>query len=301
MPILRRSLIHGIPAVALAASAAAQSRSPKEPVPRPLYDDAAPGAAGGGDKDIPEITVYPASAASNTGTAVVVFPGGGYVGLAMGHEGKDIASWLNARGVTAFVLKYRLAPRYHHPAMLQDAQRAIRTARSMAGELGFAPNRVGIWGFSAGGHLASTASTHFDAGNANASDPVERESSRPDFTVLCYPVISLDDAIAHAGSKRNLLGENFDPALVENLSNEKQVSAQTPPTFLFHTSDDPGVMVENSIRYYLALRAHGVPAELHVYEHGPHGVGLAPFDPVLSTWPPLLEGWMRFHGWLCKP
>ncbi|MCZ2154285.1 MAG: alpha/beta hydrolase, partial [Bryobacterales bacterium] len=204
-------------------------------------------------------------------------------------------------GVTAFILKYRLAPRYHHPAMLQDAQRAIRTARSMAAELGFARDRVGIWGFSAGGHLASTASTHFDAGNAAAADPVERESSRPDFAVLCYPVVSLDDAIAHAGSKRNLLGDKFDPALLESLSNEKQVTAQTPPTFLFHTSDDPGVMVENSVRYYLALRAHRVAAELHVYEHGPHGVGLAPYDPILSTRPPLLEGWLRYHGWLCKP
>lgn len=301
MTILRRSLFAAAPALAIAAAAQAQGRSSKDPVPQPLYAGAAPGAVGADEKDIPEFTVYPAPQGSSTRTAVVVFPGGGYVGLAMGHEGKDIASWLNARGVTAFVLKYRLAPRYRHPAMLQDAQRAIRTARSMAAKMGFEKNRVGIWGFSAGGHLASTASTHFDTGNASAADPIERESSRPDFTVLCYPVVSFDDAIAHAGSKRNLLGENPDPSLVESLSNEKQVTAQTPPTFLFHTGDDPGVPVENSVRYYLALRKNRVPAELHVYEHGPHGVGLAPFDPILSSWPERLEAWLRFHGWLSKP
>lgn len=301
MTMRRRSFVAAVPALAIAASATAQTRSPKEPVPQPLYAGAAPGAVGTDEKDIPEITVYPAPEGSSTRTAVVVFPGGGYVGLAMSHEGKDIASWLNARGVTAFVLKYRLAPRYHHPAMLQDAQRAIRTARSMAAGMGFEKNRVGIWGFSAGGHLASTASTHFEAGKANAVDPVERESSRPDFAVLCYPVVSFDDAIAHAGSKRNLLGPNPDAALVGNLSNENQVTAQTPPTFLFHTGDDPGVPVENSIVYYLALRKHKVPAELHVYEHGRHGVGLAPFDPILSSWPLRLEDWLRFHGWLSKP
>lgn len=283
------------------AFAGGQTAAPQEPKPRPLYAGPAPGAVGTEPRDIPEITVYPAPAGSTTRTAVVVFPGGGYVNLAMGHEGRDIASWLNARGVTALVLKYRLGPRYRHPAMLQDAQRAIRTARSLATELGYEKNRVGIWGFSAGGHLASTASTHFDAGNPGAPDPIERESSRPDFAVLCYPVVSFDDAIAHGGSKRNLLGENPAPELVENLSNEKQVTAQTPPTFLFHTGDDPGVPVENSVLYYLALRKHKVPAELHVYEHGRHGVGLAPFDPILSTWPARLEAWLRFHGWLSKP
>lgn len=300
---MRLAQLAGVATLAFlgAFSAPAQSAASQEPQPQPLYAGAAPGAVGTDPKDIPEITVYPAPAGSTTRTAVVVFPGGGYVNLAMNHEGRDIASWLNARGVTAFVLKYRLAPRYRHPSMLQDAQRAVRTARSLAEKLGYDQNRVGIWGFSAGGHLASTASTHFDAGNPSASDPIERHSSRPDFAVLCYPVISFDDAIAHSGSKRNLLGENPDPKLVENLSNEKQVTAQTPPTFLFHTGDDPGVPVENSIHYYLALRKHKVPAELHVYQHGRHGVGLAPFDPILSTWPARLEAWLRFHGWLSKP
>jgi len=272
-----------------------------DPQPFPLFPKGAPGAIGSEDKDIPTLTVYPAPEGSSTRTAVVVFPGGGYQHLAVGHEGKDIAAWLNARGVTAFVLMYRLAPRYKHPAMIQDAQRAIRTARSLAAKHGFDKNRVGIWGFSAGGHLASTASTHFDAGKASDSDEVERESSRPDFAILSYPVISFDDTVSHSGSKRNLIGQNPDPALVENLSNEKQVTAQTPPTFLFHTGDDPGVPVENSLLYYAALRKHKVPAELHVYEHGRHGVGLASFDPILSSWPERLEAWLRFHGWLSKP
>lgn len=267
----------------------------------PLHPGGAPGAVGTEEKDIPTLTVYPAPEGSSTQTAVVVFPGGGYVNLAVNHEGADIAAWLNARGVTAYVLRYRLAPRYRHPAMIQDAQRAIRTARSLAAKYGYAKDRIGIWGFSAGGHLAATASTHFDQGNPSASDPIEREGCRPDFAVLAYPVISFDDTVAHSGSKRNLLGQNPDPALVENLSNEKQVTPQTPPTFLFHTGNDPGVPVENSILYYLALRKHQVPAELHVYENGRHGVGLAPFDPILSTWPQRLEAWLRFHGWLSKP
>lgn len=267
----------------------------------PLYPGGAPGAVGNDEKDIPTLTVYPAPEGSSNQTAVVVFPGGGYVNLAINHEGADIAAWLNARGVTAFVLKYRLAPRYRHPAMIQDAQRAIRTVRSLAAKHGYAKDRIGIWGFSAGGHLAATASTHYDQGTASSPDPIEREGCRPDFAVLSYPVISFDDSVAHSGSKRNLLGENPDPALVENLSNEKQVNAQTPPTFLFHTGNDPGVPVENSVLYYLALRKHRVPAELHVYENGRHGVGLAPFDPILSTWPQRLEAWMRFHGWLSKP
>ncbi|MCU0229262.1 MAG: alpha/beta hydrolase [Bryobacterales bacterium] len=267
----------------------------------PLYPGGAPGAVGNEEKDIPTLTVYPAPEGSNTQTAVVVFPGGGYVNLAVNHEGADIAAWLNARGVTAYVLRYRLAPRYRHPAMIQDAQRAIRIARSLAAKHGYAKDRIGIWGFSAGGHLAATASTHFDGGNASATDPIEREGCRPDFAILAYPVISFDDAVAHSGSKRNLLGENPDPALVENLSNEKQVTPQTPPTFLFHTGNDPGVPVENAVVYYLALRKHRVPAELHVYEDGRHGVGLAPFHPILSTWPPRLEALLRFHGWLSKP
>lgn len=294
-------IVAGFVSFVLAICLIATSASAADPESLPLFPNGAPGAVGTEEKDVPSLTVYPAPEGNNIGTAVVVFPGGGYVNLAMNHEGKDIASWLNARGVTALVLKYRLAPRYHHPAMIQDAQRAIRTARTLAEKHGYQKDRIGIWGFSAGGHLAATASTHYDHGNSASNDPIERESCRPDFAVLAYPVISFDDAVAHSGSKRNLLGPEPAPALVENLSNEKQVNAQTPPTFLFHTGDDPGVPVENSLLYYSALRRHRVPAELHVYEHGRHGVGLAPFDPVLSSWPRQLESWLRFHGWLSRP
>ena len=225
--------------------------------------------------------------------AVVVCPGGGYRGLAMDHEGRQIALWLNSQGIAAFVLKYRLGPRYRHPAMLQDAQRAIRTVRARASSLGLAPNRVGIWGFSAGGHLASTAGTHFDDGNAGSADPIERAGSRPDFMVLAYPVISFTTEYVHRGSRTNLLGDNPDPALIEKLSSEKQVTARTPPAFLFHTNADKDVPPENSVLFYLALRRAGVPAEMHIYEEGPHGVGLAPFDAALSSWPARLADWLR--------
>jgi len=264
-------------AFALAAFAA-------EPKTELLWPDGAPGAVGNEDADRPALTTY--LPATPTGTAVVVCPGGGYRHLAMDHEGKQIAEWLNSLGIAAFVLKYRLADRYRHPAPLQDAQRAIRMVRERAGGLGVAPNRIGIWGFSAGGHLASTAATHFDA------------ASRPDFLILGYPVISFTTQYTHKGSRAALLGENPDPKLVESLSNENQVTPQTPPTFLFHTNEDKGVPAENSVMFYLALRKAGVPAEMHIYERGNHGVGLASKDPVLSTWPARLADWFRTRGLL---
>jgi acetyl esterase/lipase len=262
-----------------------------------LWPGGAPGAQGTEDIDQPSLAPYLAPAGRGTGTAVIVCPGGGYGGLSMDKEGDQIAKWLNSLGVTAFVLKYRLGPKYHHPVELGDAQRAIRTVRSKAPEYRLLPDRIGIMGFSAGGHLASTAGTHFDAGDASAADPIDRLSSRPDFLVLCYPVISFGP-FAHQGSKRNLLGENPDPKLVESLSNETQVTAQTPPTFLFHTTTDAAVPVENSVMFYAALRKAGVPAELHIYERGPHGVGLAQTDEALSSWPARLADWLRVHGLL---
>jgi acetyl esterase/lipase len=262
-----------------------------------LWPGGAPGAQGTEDIDQPSLAPYLAPAGRGTGTAVIVCPGGGYGGLSMDKEGDQIAKWLNSLGVTAFVLKYRLGPKYHHPVELGDAQRAIRTVRSKASEYRLLPDRIGIMGFSAGGHLASTAGTHFDAGDASAADPIDRLSSRPDFLVLCYPVISFGQ-FAHQGSKRNLLGENPDPKLVESLSNETQVTAQTPPTFLFHTTTDAAVPVENSVMFYAALRKAGVPAELHIYERGPHGVGLAQTDEALSSWPARLADWLRVHGLL---
>jgi acetyl esterase/lipase len=270
------------------------------PVEIPLWENGAPGALGTEDADKPTLTIYRAARVA-TGTGVIVAPGGGYQNLAMDHEGRQVASWFNAMGVAAFVLKYRLGPRYHHPIELGDAQRAIRLVRSRAEEFGILPDRLGMMGFSAGGHLTATAGTHFDAGKPDAADPIDRASSRPDFLILGYPVISFDPAIRHAGSERNLLGDNPDPKLVEDLSDELRVTATTPPTFLFHTTNDPGVPVENSVRFYLALVKAKVPAEMHLYENGPHGVGLALGDPALSTWPTLLANWLRARGLLTKP
>lgn len=284
-------------AAALASPAFAQSQ-PSEQKTTVLWPAGAPGALGQDDVDQPSLRSYVPKHVRPNGTAVVVCPGGGYGALAMDHEGRQVAEWLNTLGVTAFVLKYRLGPRYRHPAPLQDAQRAIRYVRANAKEYGVAADRIGILGFSAGGHLASTAGTHFDAGQAQAADPLDRVSSRPDFLVLAYPVISLTSEFTHKGSSKNLLGEQPDQKLLENLSNEKQVTAETPPTFLFHTNEDSGVPPENSIAFYLALRRAKVPAELHVYERGRHGVGLAPGDPVLSTWKERLAGWLFTRGLL---
>jgi acetyl esterase/lipase len=281
---------------AMARSAAAQ---PLPPLPIqdfqviPLWTGAAPGALGSEDTDIPVITVFlPRTVAANT-PAVVVCPGGGYRALASNHEGRQVASYLNSLGVAAFVLRYRLGPRYHHPIELGDAQRAIRYLRSHATEWRLDPARIGIIGFSAGGHLAMTASTKFDAGAAGAADAVDRVSSRPDFAVLGYPVISMTEEWTHKGSRTNLLGENFDPELAKSLSGERAVTRDTPPTFLFQTNEDTTVPAENAVHYYLALRKAAVPAEMHVFEKGPHGVGLANDDAALSEWSKLLANWLR--------
>jgi len=258
----------------------------------PLWPGAVPGALGSEDADTPTLTIYRADPSKAVPTAVVVCPGGGYGMLAMDHEGRQIAQWLNGMGVTSFVLKYRLGPRYHHPAMMNDVQQALRTVRRRAPEFGVRPDRIGVWGFSAGGHLASTAATHFET-----KDGV---SSRPDFAILAYPVITMKDPYTHKGSRRNLLGDNPDPALVDLMSNETQVTAQTPPSFIFFTSDDSAVPVENGIMFYQALHKAGVPAEMHIFATGPHGVGLAPNDPDLSWWPRLLAEWMRGRNLLIR-
>jgi acetyl esterase/lipase len=285
-----------LPRILLALPLIAGALLAQEPTPELLWPSGAPGALGTEAADQPSITPFVLPKGSGSGAAIVICPGGSYVNLSMDKEGYAVAKWLNTLGVSAFVLKYRLGPRYHHPIELGDAQRAIRIVRSRAAEYGLQADRIGIMGFSAGGHLASTAGTHFDAGNATAADAIDRASSRPDFLVLCYPVISFTTFV-HAGSKKNLIGENPDPQLVENLSNELQVTKDTPPTFLFHTTTDATVPVEDSVMFYSALRKAGVPAELHIYERGPHGVGLAQNDPVLSTWPGRLADWLRIHGW----
>jgi len=314
MRVLVTSLV--VAAAVLTASAALPGQAPSPPAsspaggrggapnavdPRtmPLWANGAPGALGTDEPDIPTLTYYPAYG-RGAGTAVIVAPGGGYQNLAMNHEGRQVANWLNSLGVSAFVLKYRLGPKYHHPIELDDAQRAIRTVRARAAEFGATPDRVGIMGFSAGGHLASTAGTHFDDGNAAAADAIDRVSSRPDFLILGYPVITMKAPYVHEGSKKNLLGDTPDPGLVDLLSNELQVTARTPPTFLFHTSSDTTVPVENSVMFYLALRKANVPVEMHIFQTGPHGVGLALNDAALGAWPPLLATWLRGRGLLTR-
>ncbi|WP_348270008.1 alpha/beta hydrolase [Edaphobacter paludis] len=262
-----------------------------------LWPAGAPGAQGTADVDKPTLTVFLPSGPNATKTGVVIAPGGGYQHLAMGYEGTDVARWLNERGVAAFVLKYRLGPKYHNPIEIGDAQRAIRMVRANAAEYGIAPDHLGMWGFSAGGHLTATAGTHFDAGNPNAADPIDRQGSRPDFLILAYPVITLEAPYAHVSSRKYLLGDDPDPAEVQSLSAELQVTKDTPPTFLFSTTDDGTVPVMNSVMFYSALVKAGVPAEMHLFQHGHHGSGLGTGNPELSVWPDLLIKWMRERGY----
>jgi acetyl esterase/lipase len=270
-----------------------------EPKTELLWPAGAPGALGSEEKDQPKLIIYLAPKEKATGVGIVVCPGGGYGGLAMGHEGHEIAQWLNSLGISAFICDYRHRGKgYGHPAPSQDAGRAIRIVRSRAEEFGVDPKRVGVIGFSAGGHLASTVSTHFDAGQAEDADPVQRVSSRPDFAILCYPVIAFGESFTHGGSQRNLLGDNPDPELIKKFSNEKQVTANNPPTFIWHTSDDAVVAVENAIVFYSALHRAGVPAELHVYETGRHGLGLAKGIPGAANWPQELADWLIVRGLL---
>lgn len=257
----------------------------------PLWASGAPGAKGSAEADVPQLT--PWLPEKPNGTAVVVAPGGGYAGLAMDHEGKQIGEWLNANGITAFVLRYRHAPGYGHPYPLMDAARALRTVRARAAEWGIAPGRIGMLGFSAGGHLTATLATQWDEGDPSSADPIERVSSRPDFVAPTYPVITMTDPYTHKGSRRNLLGEEPSPEMIEKMSAEKNVNEKTPPAFIFITQDDQAVPVQNALLFYNALCEHQVPAELHVYQHGRHGVGLAQDDPVLSTWPGHFIAWLE--------
>jgi len=259
----------------------------------PLWAGGAPGALGTTEFDIPTLTPFLPEPDKATGAAVVICPGGGYGGLAP-HEGKDYALFLNQHGVAGFVLRYRLGSHgYRHPVMLGDAARAVRLVRARAGDWKVDPKRVGIMGSSAGGHLASTLLTHFDGGKADAVDPIDRESSRPDLGVLCYAVISLGK-YTHQGSKQNLLGTNPPPDLVELLSNELQVTPQTPPCFIWHTAEDPAVPVENSLDFAAALRRAGVPFDLHIYQKGRHGIGLANGHP----WTKDLIYWLHEQGFV---
>lgn len=264
-----------------------------------LWPAGAPGALGDRDQDQPSLTPYLADPTLATGAAIVVCPGGGYGGLAA-HEGPDYARWLNQQGVSAFVLKYRLGSAgYRHPAMLQDAARAVRLVRHRAADWKVDPQRVGIMGSSAGGHLASTLVTHFDGGRPQANDPVERLSSRPDLGILCYAVITMGE-FTHQGSRRNLLGDAPTEALITLLSNERQVSPETPPCFVWHTWEDQAVPVENSLQFAAALRRAGVPFDLHIYQQGRHGIGLADKPPFAQPhpWAADLAFWLKAQSFV---
>jgi len=263
----------------------------------PLWPLAAPMAKGAAPGDVPGIILYLPSTSKPT-AAVVICPSGSYMGLSLDKDGREVAEWLNNLGIAAFVLKYRVAPGYRYPVPLIDAQRAVRYVRSNASLYNLNVKQIGIMGFSAGGHLAAMAATHFDAGKGAADDSIDRVSSRPDFLILLYPVISCTEPYQHALSCGNLLGPNPGPGQAALVSVEQHVTPKTPPTFIFHTYDDATVPMENSVAFFSALRKAGVPAELHIYEHGSHGVGLAQDDPVLSTWPKLLENWFRLRGLL---
>ena len=248
---------------------------------------------------VPTLDYYPAPKGAANGTAAVICPGGGYAILAIEHEGKQIAEWLNGLGITAFVLKYRLPSDEimvnKSIGPLQDGQEAMRIVRRHAKEWNINPDKIGIIGFSAGGHLASTVSTHF---NEKVYDTKDTTSARPDFSLLIYPVISMDTAITHMGSRVNLIGKNPSQELVKEFSNELQVSKSTPPAFLVCSFDDGAVPIQNSIRYALALQKHGITCELHIYEHGGHGYGLGRTNDTESTWPEACKKWLEANGFL---
>ncbi len=264
-----------------------------------LWTDGAPGALGSTPADQPRLWIFPASKQSGheTHTGIVVIPGGGYVNYSLQPEGIDTARWLNNLGVSAFILQYRLAPRYAYPAQLDDGMRAMRWVRQHAADFNLDPRRIGAWGSSAGGHLASMLATHFDSGDPSAKDPIERVSSRPDYVVLVYPVIEPLGFAAEA-SLRSLAGPNPSAASEDVMMTDKHVTSETPPTFLMHANDDTAVYAESSIRFYLALQAAGVPAEMHIYQHGGHGFGLALYDPVLHSWTTRVADWLRGLGLL---
>ncbi|MGB7168452.1 MAG: alpha/beta hydrolase [Acidobacteriaceae bacterium] len=279
----------------------AHASAPLPPgMPQPIYlwPNGAPGALGQGEADIPRMYPFLPKTRS-TSTAVLVIPGGGYEHVAIGYEGVQVAGWLNAQGIPAFVLDYRVKP-YHYPAEIEDGQRAMRLIRAHAAEYGIDPHRLGVWGFSAGGHLASTLGTHCDgdAVPVEKPDAVDAQSCKPDFMVLAYPVISMTPPEAHAGSRMNLLGPEASPELERRYSNQFAVTAETPMTFLFATTKDPTVPVENTLDFYRALERAKVPAELHIYDYSNHGCGLCGSILPLSTWPALLRNWLVQRGWI---
>lgn len=265
----------------------------------PLWPLSAPMAKSTGVDDNPAISLYlPASHQLTAG--VIICPSGDYMSMSLDRDGRQVAEWLNKLGIAAFVLRYRLAPTYRYPVPLLDAQRAVRYVRANASLYNLAAGKIGIMGFSAGGHLASMVATHFDTSRTPASDGIDRMSSRPDFLILAYPLISCSEPFRNEASCSNLLGSHSDSATTDAVSSEKHVTAKTPPTFIFHTYDDASVSVDNSLAFFSALHQANVPAELHIFEQGSHGAGLAQDDPALSAWTKLLENWFRERGLLSK-
>jgi acetyl esterase/lipase len=268
----------------------------------PLWDDNAPGALGRTDDDIPTVTIFRPHAGTGNGTAVIVAPGGAYLGLAGNLEGRQVADWFTSRGVTAFVLKYRLGKNYLYPIPLTDARRAIRLVRSRAKEFGVMPDRIGMIGFSAGGHLTAMASTMFDEGKQDSTDPVEKVSSRPDFQILGYPW-----ANAMKRDEKGVVPYCFALRVeaekckeFEMYSPDLHVTARTPPAFIYHTTDDELVPVDASVTLYRSLQTAHVPVEMHIFATGKHGSGLGLGDAQLDLWPTLLEAWLRARGLLTK-
>ena len=267
-----------------------------------LWPAGAPGAKGDAPDDVPSITVFTPEERHVNGTAIIVAPGGAYAFLASNLEGRQVADWFTAHRVTAFVLKYRLGSRYPFPIALTDAQRAIRFVRANATRWHVSPDRIGMIGFSAGGHLTAMAGTSYTVPNQNAVDPVEHFSERPDFMILGYPAIAWMEPQSNGESPycQATRIPNCDPQIYARFAPDTLVRSDTPPTFLYHTSEDE-LVAENSIRFYRALRAKGVPAEMHIFGRGPHGTGLGSGDPSLDLWPTLLEAWLRQEGFLPRP
>lgn len=294
---MKAILLCSVGLLVILASVSAQAEPTHQPA-IPLWPNGAPGALGTKPQDIPTITPYLPEPDKATGAAMIICPGGGYGALAP-HEGEDYARWLNDQGIAGFVLKYRLGSSgYRHPRMLQDAARALRLVRFRAADWKLDPKRIGIIGSSAGGHLASTLLTHFDSGDTNAPDPIDRMCSRPDLGVLCYAVITMGGR-THGGSRDNLLGTNPPPQLIEELSNERHVTKGTPPCFIFATYDDKAVPVENSLDFAAALRRARIPFEIHIYQHGQHGLGLGshPYDPTKwHPWTTECRRWLKEQG-----
>jgi acetyl esterase/lipase len=296
----------GCASVSATASMGAAVSAPKPPYGSTktlmLWPNGAPEATGTSDGDVPKLFMYPATEAG-VHSAVILMPGGGYVHLAMEKEGGDEARWLSAHGVTAFVLDYRLGPRYHFPAPMLDGARAIRYVRSHAAELGISKDEIGLWGFSAGAHLAGYLAAVHDVGARDSADPIERVSDRPDFAIVSYGRFSLDESIPRKTNMEGLLGQHPTQAMLDAVSVVKLVNKNTPPCFIYATTADQTVNSLNATAFYDALKRAGVPVELHIFERGPHGTGMAQgFKkyPELAIYPTLLENWMEVHGWMAR-